>query len=84
MIDATQIELTFRLTKPTQKDAVLKYLQEHGSITQGKCTRDLGITRLAARINDLKKGGHNIKSEMISAPNRFGKATSIAKYFLCC
>ena len=40
----------------------------------------LGVYRLAARINDLRRDGHDIQSEAITVPNRFGEACRVAQY----
>ena len=52
----------------TQKDTVLKHMNKLGSISPSEAFRDYQITRLAARILDLKKLGHNIVSERRSNP----------------
>lgn len=45
----------------TQNEKVLKHLRNHGYITQ-VIASNYGIRRCAARINDLKKTGLDIKS----------------------
>jgi len=41
--------------KHTHKTRLLEYLEEFGSITTLEAIRDLGNTRLAARISDLRR-----------------------------
>lgn len=43
---------------------------------------DLGCTRLASRVTDLKKRGYNIKSEFVSGKNRYDETVSYKKYYL--
>ena len=43
----------------TQKEQVLEYMQKHGSISTIQAFH-IGITRLSARIWDLKADGHNM------------------------
>jgi hypothetical protein len=43
---------------------------------------DLGIYRLASRINDLRKAGHKIKTKKIEVVNRWGESSYIAEYSL--
>lgn len=64
----------------TQKQQVLNYIDMFGSITQLEAIRDLGIMRLASRVSDLKRDGHNIKKTMVKNKNRFGKTIHYAKY----
>ena len=67
----------------TQREMVFNYMKEHGSITQIDAIRDLGCTRLGARIWDLVHlDGISIDREMVPGVNRFGKLTSFARYWL--
>lgn len=66
--------------KITQCERIIDYLDEFGAITQLEAIRDLGCFRLASRISDLKKQGHNIVSEMVAVKNRWGEKTYVAKY----
>lgn len=66
----------------TQNEKVLDYMQRFGSITQLEALSDLGIMRLASRINDLKKQGHCVKKEMVSKKNYKGETIRFARYSL--
>lgn len=48
----------------TQADLVLKHIKTHGSITALDAFRHYNITRLAARVFELKQAGHNIESTL--------------------
>lgn len=63
--------------KKTQKQIVLEHIERLGSISPAEALRDYQITRLAARINDLKKDGYDIKSERRQHPVT---GTSYARY----
>lgn len=65
-----------------QTDMILRYLRENGSITQAEAVIEFGCYRLGARIYDLKRAGHSITSETVTAKNRYGKQISFAKYRL--
>lgn len=67
-------------SRPTQAQRVLDYIEKFGSITQYEALKDLGIMRLASRVSELKKGGHNIKGDMITVRNRFGENCSVKRY----
>jgi hypothetical protein len=43
---------------------------------------ELGIYRLASRINDLRKAGHKIKTKKVEVVNRWGESSYIAEYSL--
>lgn len=66
----------------TQKDRVLKYMQDFGKITPLDAIREFGCLRLSARIFDLKRDGHNIVSETETSKNRYGESVSYASYRL--
>jgi hypothetical protein len=65
-----------------QNDRILRHLHDHGSITSLEALQEYGIMRLASRISDLKKAGIPIRREMVSGKNRYGEATSYARYSL--
>lgn len=70
-------------SRPTQADDVLKYLQSGKSLTHREAEDELGITRLAARVNELKKKRNvDIKSEPVRVKARNGRITYIARYSL--
>ena len=68
------------MSKITQGQRVLDYIEENGSITQLEALRELGVMRLASRISDLKKQGHSIKSEIVSVKNRYDEDCRIKRY----
>lgn len=70
------------MSKETQSDKILDYMERFGSITQYDALMDLGVMRLASRISDLKKHGVPIKSEMETVQNRFGENCKIKRYSL--
>lgn len=65
-----------------QCELILKYLKDFGSITTYESFTELGVTRLASRINDLKNQGYQFNEEWITKKNRYGKAVSFKKYKL--
>ena len=65
--------------KPTQKELILDYIADFGSITPMEAF-PLGITKLATRISEMRKEGMEFKIEQITGKNRYGKPTHYAKY----
>ena len=64
----------------TQREAIIEYITEFGSITPMQAFADLGVTKLATRISEMRKDGMNFKIEMVSTMNRYGKSVSYARY----
>ena len=64
----------------TQREAIIEYIDEFGSITPMQAFADLGITKLATRISEMRKDGWKFKIEMVSTKNRYGKSVNYAKY----
>lgn len=64
----------------TQNERILKYMDTFGSITQREALNVLGVARLASRVNDLRKAGHPIISEVETGMNKFGEPTRWARY----
>lgn len=66
----------------TQCDKILAHLREHGEICDAVARTRYGVTRLAARIIDLRSRGHNITSEMVAGKNRFQETVHYSVYRL--
>ncbi|WP_288910986.1 helix-turn-helix domain-containing protein [uncultured Thomasclavelia sp.] len=69
--------------KKTQAERVLDYIKKYGSITTLDAFRDLGVTRLSARIYELKHyNGLDINKKYVTSKNRHGEICTYAKYTL--
>lgn len=66
----------------TQKELILKYIEDFGFITSFQAYADLGITQLATRVKELKERGYEFKTEPQKAKNRYGKPVHFVKYYL--
>ena len=64
----------------TQKQKVIQYIERFGSITPMEAFADLGITKLATRISEMRKSGMEFKIEMVQGKNRFQEPVRYAKY----
>lgn len=60
----------------TQTEVILDYMKRNGSITSMQAFHELGITRLSARIFDLRKAGEIITNERV-----YYKTDSGAKHY---
>ena len=65
----------------TQKDRILRYISEHGSITQGEAYK-LGIARLAARVNELGRAGVVLDRELVDGKNQYGESVRYMRYWV--
>ena len=63
-------------------ERVYQYMREFGSITPMDAIKDLGYTRLACAISEMKRDGHKVKTEIETGRNRWGKPTHYARYSL--
>lgn len=66
----------------TQAEKILKHLRERGSITSMEAFQLYGITRLSARICDLRRQGVQISNQKQKARNRDGETVSFDRYVL--
>lgn len=66
----------------TQNNRLLRHLRAFGTIQPITAWSQLGIYRLASRICDLRKAGHNIEKRMVTVSNRWGEEVRIAEYKL--
>ena len=70
------------MAKTTQKDRVLQYMKEEGSITRLQAATELGCFELSSRIGELEAQGIKIRRERVAELNRYGDKCSVAKYTL--
>ena len=68
--------------KLTQKEKVLRHLQEVGALTPVQAFFDYSIMRLATRIFELKEDGYDIETIMLKSENKFGEPVRYAQYKL--
>ena len=65
----------------TQREQILLYLQTFGSITPMEAF-ELGITKLATRVSEMRRDGIEFNIEMVTGLNRFEKPIRYARYSL--
>lgn len=65
-----------------QTENILRFMQDYGEITPMDALREFGCMRLAARISDLRRDGHQITSRIVHDINRYGQRTHYAAYRL--
>lgn len=63
-----------------QQQRVLDYMNAFGSISSMEAFQDLGVTRLAAVIFELKRKGIAIRSKTEARTNRFGEVKHFSRY----
>ena len=66
----------------SQCEKIIRYMKDFGSITTMQAFDDLDITRLSARIHDLKALGYKIKTETVKRRNGYGEKKVYFKYSL--
>lgn len=63
-----------------QCEKIVFYIQMFGSISSMEAFQDLGITRLSARIYELRNEGYQFDEKFETAKNRFGESVSYKRY----
>ena len=56
-----------------QREKIVFYIQKFGSISSMEAFQDLGITRLSARIYELRDEGYQFDETFETSKNRFGE-----------
>ena len=65
----------------TQREEVLRYMQQMGSITRMESFIQLGITELSSRIGEIERIDNiRIDREPITVKARNGRAVKVMKY----
>lgn len=68
--------------KVNQRQRIIDYINQFGSITSKDAYDDLGITQLATRIKELKEQGYKFETKWESSKNRYGERVDFKRYFL--
>ena len=69
------------MNKLSQRDRILRHLQDFGEITSWEAIKEYGVTRLSAVIYDLRKI-YTIEDEWEKGCDRYGNPTRWVKYKL--
>lgn len=65
----------------TQKEAVMQYIKDYGTITPFQAFEDLGITKLATIVSLLRReDGIEFNIETVGTKNRYGNHVNYARY----
>lgn len=68
--------------KVNQRQRIIDYIKQFGSITSKDAYDDLGITQLATRIKELKDQGYKFETKWESSKNRYGERVDFKRYYL--
>ena len=64
----------------TQHEKILVYIDRFGSISPMEAFADLGITKLATRISEMRAEGMEFSQQMEKTKNRFGEPVHYMRY----
>lgn len=64
------------------KTRILEYMKKNNGITSRDAFTHLGITRLSARIKELRELGYDISTIMVDGTNIFGEPVRYGLYRL--
>ena len=65
-----------------QREKIIDYIRQFGSITPFEAFRDLGITKLATRISELIRDGYPVEKSFETSKNRYGDPVRYMRYSL--
>ena len=64
----------------SQYEMILNYIDQFGSISPMEAFMDLGITKLATRISEMRRKGYEFEKKLESRKNRYGKVCHYMRY----
>lgn len=65
-----------------QKNRIIGYIEEYGSITVKEAQEHLGIGDPRKRISELRENGYPISDEWENGINRFGEHCRYKRYYM--
>lgn len=72
-----------KLSRATQRNRILQYCQEHGSITNREASENLFINSPTARISEMRNSGlYDISSITEHRVNSYGEKVRFLRYFI--
>lgn len=66
----------------TQRERVIQYIKDFGSITAWEAMKELGVMQLAARLCELKEEGYVFDKKTEKGKNRYGDPCWWTRYSL--
>lgn len=66
----------------SQHDLIVEYFKHNHSITPMEAFEQLGITKLATRISEMKQNGYVFADSWVKDVNRFGIPCRYKRYIL--
>lgn len=66
----------------TQRERVIQYIKDFGSITAWEAMKELGVMQLAARLCELKDEGYRFGKKLEKGKNRYGDPCHWTRYTL--
>lgn len=70
------------MAKKNQREEILKYIKQFGSITRFEAMRDLGVAELSSRIGELEAKGYAFNRTTERFTTRLGKKSHYTRYSL--
>lgn len=70
------------MEKRTQTSEIIRFMREHGSITQAQATECSGNRKLSSIIDNLRNSGYVIETIMHAGKNRYGGRCTWGEYVL--
>lgn len=66
----------------SQCERIIQYMKDFGSISSMEAFKDLGITKLATRISEMRADGMEFDQRMEKIRNRYGERVYYMRYWL--
>lgn len=66
----------------SQCERIIQYMKDFGSISTMEAFKDLGITKLATRISEMKADGMEFDQRTEKIRNRYGERVYYMRYWL--
>ena len=75
-----QLALVLKTEKRGQKQDILDWLNQYGSLTRMQAFDELGIVELSSRIGEIEKDGWTVPREQVRGRGRNGRPYTITRY----
>lgn len=77
-----QLALAIKVEKTSQKQDILTWLHNRGTLTRMQAFTELGICELSSRIGELEKDGYSFGRKWLNGQAKNGRKWKVVQYSL--
>lgn len=70
------------MNKLTQRERLIRYMNDFGSISRAEAMQELGIANATARMSEIRRLGYPLRTRTRYGKNRYNEPVHWTEYYL--